>query len=59
VKSIQIRQYGINFSIKKMIGLKIPNSATLSVIDVTWVVMNTVTLLDMITSTGEISIMER
>jgi hypothetical protein len=58
-KSIHIKQYGINFSIKNMTGLNIPISATFWVITVIWVVINTVALLDRKKSMGEISIIER
>jgi hypothetical protein len=59
MKRIHTKQYGINFSMKNITGLNIPMSATFSVINVIFVVINTVALLDMMISNGEISIMDR
>jgi hypothetical protein len=59
IRSIHTRQYGINFSMKKITGLNIPMSATFSVINVIFVVINTVALLDIMISNGEISMMVR
>jgi hypothetical protein len=58
-KSVHIKQYGVNFSIKNMAGLNIPISATFWVITAILAVINTVTLLDRKKSMGEMSIIEK